>query len=333
MTTSTPGRAVAWAGPEQLVIEDRPWSAPAPDEVVIRIESIGVCGTDLNIWRGHHDGVPAGTVLGHEFGGTIVDVGANVTDRITGQLVAVDPNVVCGNCPECATGSRGLCPDRRLMGRDIDGGLQSFFAVDVAQTIAVPGTPDPRAVALVEPIAVGVHACARAGVTAGVRLGIIGGGAIGMACALQARSLGAGSITVIEPDALRRATIEEYGVTAIAPGDVPEERWNIAIDTVGNGASISAVMELMEPGSTICVAGLAQGGTLPPANELVRHELTLTGTFCYTTADLITAAELLADHGLTALPTDLIQGFDHAPAAIQAFARGHLGRGKTIIIP
>jgi threonine dehydrogenase-like Zn-dependent dehydrogenase len=333
MSIATLGRRVAWAGPEQLTVEDRPWPSPALNEVVIRVESVGVCGTDVGIWRGNHDGVTAGTVLGHEFGGAVVEIGANVTDLISGQLVAVDPNLVCGHCPACATGSRGLCSERRLMGRDVDGGLQSFLAVDAAQIIPVPGTPDPRALALIEPLAVGVHACARAGVTAGARLGIIGGGAIGMACALQARSLGAGSITVVEPDALRRATIQEHGVTAIAPGDVPEQRWTIAIDTVGNGATISAVMELMEPGSTICVAGLAQGGTLPPATELVRRELTLTGTFCYTTADLHTAAALVATHGLAALPNDLTQGFDQAPAAIEAFAGGHLGRGKTIIIP
>lgn len=327
------GRGVAWTGPGQLTMEDRPRTTPAPNEVVIRVESVGVCGTDLGIWRGDHGSVEAGTILGHEFGGTVVELGADVTDPAPGQLVAVDPNLVCGTCPECATGSRGLCRERRLMGRDVDGGLQTHLAVAAAQTIAVPGTPDPRALALVEPLAVGVHACARAGVTAGARLGIIGGGAIGMACALQARSLGAESITVVEPDALRRATIEEHGITAIAPGKVPPQRWNVAIDTVGNGATISAVMELMEQGSTICVAGLAQGGTLPSATELVRRELTLTGTFCYSTADLHTAARLVSTHGLAALPHDLIQGFDHAPAAIEAFARGQLGRGKTIIIP
>jgi threonine dehydrogenase-like Zn-dependent dehydrogenase len=327
-------RGVAWAGPEQLVIEGRPAPQPAAqDEVVVRVESIGVCGTDVTIWRGNYPGVPAGTVLGHEFGGTIVEVGANVTDRTIGQLVAVDPNIVCGHCPECATGSRALCSERRLMGLNIDGGLQTRITVDAAQTIPVPGNPDPRSLGLIEPLAVGVHACSRAGVTAGARLGIIGGGAIGMACALQARSLGAGSVTVVEPDALRRATIQEYGVTAIAPGDVPAERWNVAIDTVGNGTTLSAVMGLMEPGSTICVAGLAEGGTLPPAKELVHHELTLTGTFCYTTENLHTAAELLAIHGLDALPNDLVHGLDQAPAAIASYAAGHLGRGKTIIIP
>jgi threonine dehydrogenase-like Zn-dependent dehydrogenase len=334
MNTTTQFRGVAWAGPEQLAVEDRPSpQSTANNEVVVRVESIGVCGTDVTIWRGNYPGVPAGTVLGHEFGGTIVEVGANVTDRAIGQLVAVDPNIVCGNCPECATGSRALCSERRLMGLDIDGGLQTQITVDAAQTITVPGNPDPKSLGLVEPLAVGVHACSRAGVTAGARLGIIGGGAIGMACALQARSLGAGSVTVVEPDALRRATIEEYGVTAIAPGETPAERWNVAIDTVGNGTTIAAVMGLMERGSTICVAGLAEGGTLPPAKDLVHHELTLTGTFCYTTQDLHTAAELLAIHGLGALPNDLVHGLDQAPAAIAAYAGGHLGRGKTIIIP
>ncbi|WGM20478.1 alcohol dehydrogenase catalytic domain-containing protein [Paenarthrobacter sp. OM7] len=287
----------------------------------------------MTIWRGDYPGVPAGTVLGHEFGGTIVEVGATVADRSVGQLVAVDPNIVCGNCPECATGSRALCSERRLMGLDLDGGLQTQITVDAVQTIPVPGNPDPKSLGLVEPLAVGVHACSRAGVTSGARLGIIGGGAIGMACALQARSLGAGSVTVVEPDALRRATIEEYGVTAIAPGETPAERWNVAIDTVGNGTTIGAVMGLMERGSTICVAGLAEGGTVPPAKDLVHHELTLTGTFCYTAEDLRTAAELLAIHGLAALPNDLVHGLEQAPAAITSYAAGHLGRGKTIIIP
>lgn len=334
MNVITHFRGVAWTGPEQLAVEDRPSPRPtASNEVVVRVESIGVCGTDVTIWRGNYPGVPAGTVLGHEFGGTLVEVGASVTDRTIGQLVAVDPNIVCGHCPECATGSRALCSERRLMGLDIDGGLQTQITVDAAQTIPVPGKPDPKSLGLIEPLAVGVHACSRAGVTAGARLGIIGGGAIGMACALQARSLGAGSVTVVEPDALRRATIEEYGVTAIAPGETPAERWNVAIDTVGNCTTIGAVMGLMEPGSTICVAGLAEGGTLPPAKDLVHHELTLTGTFCYTSEDLHTAAKLLSIHGLAALPNDLIHGLDHAPAAVASYAAGHLGRGKTIIIP
>lgn len=332
--TASRSRGVCWTGPEVLWIGERSsTSSLSPNEVILRIESVGVCGTDLSIWRGNYPGIPVGTIIGHEFGGRIIEVGSDVIDRTIGQLVAVDPNIVCGHCPECATGSRALCSERRLMGLDLDGGLQTQITVDASQTIPVPGNPDPKSLGLVEPLAVGVHACSRAGVTSGARVGIIGGGAIGMACALQARSLGADSVTVVEPDALRRKTIEEYGVTAIAPGDTPAERWTVAIDTVGNGTTISAAMGLMERGSTICVAGLAEGGTLPPAKDLVHNELTLTGTFCYTSEDLRTAAELLSIHGLAALPNDLVHGLDRAPAAIAAYAAGQLGRGKTIVIP
>src|SRR5690349_18076576 len=117
MSTSTLARRVSWTGPAELVVEERrsPQSIGA-NEVVIRVDSIGVCGTDLSIWRGNHPDTVAGTVLGHEFGGTIVETGASVSDRIIGELVAVDPNITCGQCRECATGSRGLRTARRLMG-------------------------------------------------------------------------------------------------------------------------------------------------------------------------------------------------------------------------
>ncbi|MEV8148233.1 alcohol dehydrogenase catalytic domain-containing protein [Arthrobacter sp. NPDC080073] len=334
MSTPTLAQRVAWAGVERLVVEPQPApNPPGPDEILIRVESVGVCGTDTAIWRGKNDRIRIGTVPGHEFGGTVMEVGLNVTIRSVGQLVAVDPNLVCGECRECATGSRGLCRQRELMGLDVDGGLQSYVTVNAANTVAVPGAADPRALALIEPIAVGVHACARANISSGARLVIVGGGAIGMASALQALRLGADSVTVIEPDTVRRGTITDYGVIAIAPGEGIAERWDVAIDTVGSSASISAVMEHLEPGSTICVAGLAQGGTLPPTKDLVRRELTLTGTFCYTSEDLTTAAALVARHGLGAIPNDLVQGFNGAPAAIEAFAEGRLGRGKTLIIP
>lgn len=334
MSAPTLARRVAWTGAERLVVEPRPApTPPGPDEIVIRVESVGVCGTDAAIWRGDNNRVRIGTILGHEFGGTVVEVGPNVTIRTVGQQVAVDPNRVCGECRECATGSRGLCRRRELMGLDVDGGLQNYVTVDAVNTVAVPGAADPRALALIEPIAVGVRACARANVSPGARLVIVGGGAIGMASALQARSLGAKSVTVIEPDAVRRATITDHGVIALAPGEGAAERWDVAIDTVGSGTSVSAVMELLEPGSTICVAGLAKGGALPPTEDLVRRELTLTGTFCYTSEDLSTAAALVARHGLAAIPNDIVQGLNDAPAAIEAFAQGRLGRGKTLIIP
>jgi threonine dehydrogenase-like Zn-dependent dehydrogenase len=219
------------------------------------------------------------------------------------------------------------------MGVDVDGGLRPLMVVDAAQAIAVPGDPDPRSLALVDPVAVGVHACARGGITAGMAVGVIGGGAIGMAAALQARPLGAATVTVVEPHPLRRAAIIDSGVDAVAAVDTAAPRWDVAVDAVGTGATVGAAAGAVHKGDTIVVVGLAHGADLPLLDSLVRRELHLTGAFCYTTDDLRTAAGLVARYGLDAIPVDLVHGLDQAPRVLDALSRGRLGRGKTVIVP
>jgi alcohol dehydrogenase len=226
------------------------------------------------------------------------------------------------------------------MGVDVDGGLRSSIVVDAGQAIAIPGDAstgsgrtDPRSLALVEPVAVGVHACVRGNIAAGMAVGIIGGGAIGMAAALQARALGAATVTVVEPHPLRRAAIIASGFDAVAAIDRTTPRWDVAIDAVGNGATITAAANAVHKGATIVVVGLAHGADLPLLDSLVRRELHLTGAFCYTTDDLRTAAGLVARHGLDAIPVDLVHGLDQAPRVLDALSRGQLGRGKTVIVP
>lgn len=330
--TSALPRAITWEGPERLAVRTQDAPPLRPGQVLLRVESVGVCGTDVAVWRGDGDrGVP-GTVIGHEFGGTVVDRGDGVSGIDVGAHVAVDPNLTCGRCASCRSGARGTCPERRLMGIDVDGGLQEVLAVDAGQLIRVPGVVDPRALALVEPIAVGVHACARAGSGSAGRVGIIGGGAIGMAAALQARELGAECV-VLEPDATRREAIAGYGVTPVTDRSWPRRSFDAVIDTVGSAGSVATAVDGAADGSTICVVGLAHGGSMPSSEPFVRRELRLAGSFCYTSADLERAARLVAQHGLDALPADIVTGFENAPRVFQSLARGRLGRGKTVIVP
>jgi len=314
-------------------MECRPPASPGRGDVLVRVESVGICGTDLTAWSGRDARMAAGTVVGHEFGGVVVEVGQDVTDRVEGQSVAVDPNEVCERCDACATGSRGVCGRRRLMGVDIDGGLQRYLQVAALRTVVVPGTPDPRSLSLVEPIAVGVHACDRAGVGGGVSVGIVGGGPIGMGCALHAQVLGARDVTVVEPDLRRREAAVERGLLAIAPGSTPDRSWDVVIDTVGTQATIAAASASAERGATICVVGLSHDAAMPAPDDLVRRELSIVGSFCYRRVDLEMAARLVAERGLASLPVDLIEGFEQAPSAFAALERGDLGRGKTVLLP
>jgi alcohol dehydrogenase len=218
------------------------------------------------------------------------------------------------------------------MGVSADGGFQTRVAIDERQAIPVTGPADLRSLALVEPVAVGVHACARAGLQAGMSLGIIGGGPIGMAIALQAEALGAEDITIVEPHGPRRSAIADRGTKALPEADSVQDRWDLVFDTVAAETTIGAAAAAARRGGRICIVGL-HGGAMPPSSVFARRELTVIGSFCYTRDDLGTAANLVSAHGLKAVLVDLVDGLPAASDALEALSQGRLGRGKAIIVP
>lgn len=333
MNNVQPPVAVVWDDPRTLSVAPISLQHPGSGEVLVRVTSVGICGTDIAAWHGEDARIKPGTVLGHEIGGVITAIGRGVTDRVEGQAVALDPNLVCEQCDTCSGGSRGACSQRRLMGLDVDGGLRTHLTVAARRTIVVGNSADPRSLALVEPIAVGVHACRRSQLGAGDVVGVIGGGPIGMACAMYAQSLGAAEVWVVEPNQQRRDAAIDRGFLALQPGAQDQGGWDIVLDTVGSQATIAAALINARRGATVCVVGLSHGAAMPGPDQLVRRELNLIGSFCYQREDLETAADLVADQGLQALPVDLVDGLDNAPGAFIAIAAGELGRGKTVLVP
>lgn len=321
--------AVEWRATEELAVAERRTVAPGRGELAVQVGGIGVCGTDLAQWRGTDGRTRAGTVIGHEFGGTVTAIGPETPGWAPGDLVAIDPNLTCGRCAACRVGDRGGCAERRLLGFDVDGGMRERLVVPAAAAIRVPTGTDPRALALVEPLAVGVHAVDRAGVAAAQRVGVIGGGAIGASAARAALERGALPV-VIEPDPARCSAVAALGidVAAKAEGD-----WDVAIDTVGIQPTVAAALDRLVRGGTLCIVGLAHGGAMPSSEQLVRRELQIRGTFCYTRDDLEHAAGLVGRHGLGVIPSELVLGLAAAPAAIRALASGALGSGKTVVVP
>lgn len=325
--------AVRWRGPESLTVERVPFPAGEPDEVVVKVESAGVCGTDVSAWRGDVARIGDGTVIGHEFGGTIVEVGDGVDRWGVGQRVAIDPNDVCDRCDSCRTGSLGFCTQRRLMGIDLDGGMREYVAVRSQRLVPVGGNTDPLALALVEPVAVAVRACGRARTVPGTHVGVIGGGSIGTACVLHARDLGVRSLTVVESDPARRAIAAAHDVAAIAPGDRPSSPFDSVIDTVGTSTTIGSSVDLVRTGGTVCVVGVAHDGSLPFAEKIVRDEITLTGSFCYSRRDLHQAADLVGRVDLSAFAVDVVDGLAAVPAVFTSLGNGIRGPGKAVVIP
>ncbi|MBI0293152.1 alcohol dehydrogenase catalytic domain-containing protein [Streptomyces sp. PRKS01-29] len=329
--SATVHTAIVWEGPRRARAEER--KAPGalgPGEVRVRVTSVGVCGTDLTVWSGQAARGRPGTVLGHEFGGRVIARADDVGSVEIHDLVAVDPNVSCGTCAHCGRGRRARCADRRLMGVDLDGGFQRTVDVAVEQLVPAPGA-DPRALGLVEPVAVGVHAVARAGIADGDRLGVIGGGPIGMASVVEARRRGAGC-TVLESDETRRTAIARTGAAAVAADRWPDRGLDAVIDTVGRAATVQAALDAVRDGGRVCIVGLSHDDHLPPPDQVVRREATLIGSFCYSTADLRTAAEIVVGQGLNTVPVDLTAGFERVPDLLDRVGGGLMGRGKALVV-
>ncbi|WP_156994115.1 zinc-dependent alcohol dehydrogenase [Pseudonocardia acaciae] len=332
MTTAT-NRVVRWAGARRLTVEDAPFPDARPDQVVVQVHGVGICGTDLSVWRGQVGRARPGVVLGHEFGGTVAGVGSEVAEWREGQAVAIDPNDGCGDCSHCREGSLGACARRKLLGVDLDGGLCRYLALDPAQLVAADPCTEPHRLALAEPLAVAVRACERARIAAGSRVGVIGAGSIGTACVVRARDLGAASVTVVEAAPDRRADAARRGIDAMAPDELRPDRWDAVVDTVGIGATAASAAEATQPGGTVCVVGLAPELTPPLGQRLVREEITLTGSFCYSRAQLHEATRLLARIDPADLPVRVLDSLDHAPEAFLALADGALGPYKTVFRP
>lgn len=333
MSTAAMIPAIAWHGPEDLRLIGREERPVASDGLLVEVAAIGICGTDLHQYHGDDGGTDPGTVIGHEFGGVVTAVGRDVAASWDiGEVVAIDPNAGCAACPACIAGAAATCPRRELLGAGRDGGLAARVGIPAHRAVRIAGDPDPRAAALVEPVAVGVHACARAGVRAGERIGIIGGGFIGAACARVVRELGARPV-LIEPDASRRARLEAWGAEVTAPTDVAARDWDRAIDTVAHAATTPAALDRLRRGGTLCLVGLAGGTTLSARTSVVREELTVLGSFCYDRSELEASARIVAVHGLDTIPVDCLPGLDAAPGVIAALAAGTLTSGKPLIIP
>jgi threonine dehydrogenase-like Zn-dependent dehydrogenase len=151
---------------------------PGPGEVVLRVRSCGICGSDLHYY---HGGFPAPAVCpGHEISGDVVAVGPECDATAIGDRVAVEPLVVCRQCPACRTGNHQLCRQLQILGTMLDGGFAEFLRVPAYTLFPIPAAVDEEVGALAEPLAVGVHAMRLAGVAGGDRVLILGGGTIGL---------------------------------------------------------------------------------------------------------------------------------------------------------
>lgn len=234
----------------------------AANEVLIQVELCGVCGTDFHIWEGsepstHH------VILGHEFAGTIKEIGANVKTVVPGDRVTVDPNIYCHSCEYCQAGQVNLCSNLKALGVDIHGGFAQFCVAPVTQLHLLPASMTWEEAALVEPLACALHGIERAEIKPGQSVMIVGAGPMGLLMTQLARLCGASKVMISEPVEWRRKVSLKLGVDqaynpSIAPlqEQIPEsQRPQIIIECAGHPKTQAESIQLVKRGGAVILFG------------------------------------------------------------------------------
>jgi len=301
-------RASVLVEPGRVELQDRPVPVPAADEVLVRITAVGVCGSDVHFF---HEGrlgdwiVEEPLVLGHESGGVIVAVGADVDRGRVGQRVSIEPQHPSTTSAETLRGDYNLDPHMRFYAvPGTDGAFQEYAVIQSHFAHAVPDSVSDWSAALLEPLSVAVATARKAGITAGSRVLITGAGPIGLAVAQVARASGAAEvlITDISPD--RRDAALGFGATTaidpVADADaVRAASVDCFVDASGAAAAVNAGIEALRPGGTAVLVGMGLPRLDLPVTRIQNNELWVTGVFRY--ANTWPAAISLVANGLVDL--------------------------------
>ena len=281
-------RAAVLVEPGRIEMEKRPIPAPEPGDVLIRVSSVGVCGSDTHYYRHGRVGsfvVRRPLVLGHEAAGTILGVGAGVNASRIGERVSIEPQRPDPDTEETRRGLYNLCPHMRFFATPpVDGALCDYVTIGAGYAHRVPDSVSDDAAALCEPLSVGIAAVRKAGLDGGSRVLITGAGPIGIVLAQLARAYGATDIVVSDPDSARREQALTFGATAVLDptvepiGDLGVDAF---IDASGAPAAVVDGIRALRPAGTAVLVGSGAESMELPTQLIQNRELVLTGVFRY----------------------------------------------------
>lgn len=282
-------RAATATAAHTLELRERAEVEPGDGEVRVAVRACGVCGSDVHAMR---RGFAPGHVPGHEIAGVIERCGPGVEGLAEGDLVAIEPISSCGRCPACLSGQPMWCREARLFGVQLPGGMAESIVVPGQRAFPLDPTLAPAVAALVEPLAVAVHALTRVALAAGERVLVLGAGTVGLLCVVAARAGGAGDVWITARHAHQAELARRLGASRVLDAGDADARAldrlgrshdiDVALETVGGRAdTIDLAAMALRPGGRAGVLGLFDDPlSLNPWPWLVR-ELSLVWSNCY----------------------------------------------------
>lgn len=321
-------RALVYTQPNEMQLLEREQPLAADGEVVLKIDAVGICGSDMHAFHGHDPRRKPGLVLGHEFAGTVSL--SRAAGWSEGMRVTGNPLITCGVCEFCVQGRDNLCANRTMVGMTRPGAFAEYMSIPAASLVAIPPTMPTSHAAVTEPAATALHAInlsmrALTRPLPECRVLVIGGGAIGLFSALLLRSYGCRETVVAETNAARRASASRHaGCRTIDPRERPAaaEHYDLVIDAVGAKATRASALSAVKPGGVVMHIGLQDWASEIDMRKLTLAEITLLGTYTYTMADLRATVSALHEGAFGTL--DWLEERPMSEGA-QAFADLHEG--------
>jgi len=301
-------KAIVSHGIEDFRLEDRPMPQMGENDVLVKIDFCGICGTDIHQFHGTWE-LEIGETPGHEVSGVVQETGSNVTALTPGDRVAIDPGICCDVCEYCRSERRHLCPNRIGMFHYKGGGFAEYTCVPDRQAYRLPDGMPMEWGAFLEPASCCVHGIDRAAIKPGQSVAVLGGGAIGLMLMQLALLAGAATVIVSEPQAKRREIAERLGATGTvdptagnaveAIMDLSNGGVDVVIESAGLPVTVAQCFDVVNRGGRIVLFGVNDPDTKVEFSpyQVFRNELSILGTVMIhdtfpRTIDLIASGKL-----------------------------------------
>lgn len=300
-------RAVIWQGPRKMTISDTKVPQPGAKEVLVKIHSVGICGSEISGFLGENSLRVPPLIMGHEFSGTVAGAGHEAVRFQEGEGVVVNPLVTCGRCYFCQHELENLCVARKIVGVHMPGAFAQYVVVPECNCLPIAADPASLLLnSLAEPMACGVRAVKVGGVRPGSRVLVMGAGTIGLLSMVAAQKAGGILVLVSEVHPGRLAVAQAWGAKCTcnpAEEDVVKLARqltsglgvDIVVDAVGSTDSRQVAIQAVRSGGKVVWIGLHHADTMVPANHIVRSEIVIAGSFAYIPVDFQQAVGILAE--------------------------------------
>ncbi|HEU5012705.1 MAG TPA: galactitol-1-phosphate 5-dehydrogenase [Roseiflexaceae bacterium] len=337
-------KALVYQGPWEMPVCDIEPPTPQPDEVIVKVQAVGVCGSDVHGYTGSTGRRFPGIAMGHEFCGTITAVGENVSDYHVGDAVIVDPMLTCGECIMCRAGRSNVCVNRTMIGMHQHGAYAEAVRAPQRQLHRKPDDLSWDHAALAEPLAVALHAVNQTPFQLGESVVIVGAGPIGLLALAAARLKGAGTVMITDQSPHRLELARQLGADVAI--NVARQDAIAAVKEATNGLGADAAIEAVGISPTVQQALAATriggnvtwiGNSAPEISlnmqSVVTREITIRGVYAFT-QEFGQAINLLQSGRINVAPLiEHVGPLDQGPTLIHDLAKGTLDAVKVVLKP